>query len=70
MAIILQVAIVNQLARQLLNTEHPNAQEILQRQNHLNDKWQKLQDKAEAKKNELGQAHRFQTFKIDCGLFS
>lgn len=31
-----KVATVNQLARQLLHVEHPNADEILQRQNKLN----------------------------------
>lgn len=31
-----KVATVNQLARQLLHVEHPNSDEILQRQNKLN----------------------------------
>lgn len=31
-----KVAVVNQLARQLLQVEHPNAAEVVQRQNQLN----------------------------------
>ena len=31
-----KVAVVNQLARQLLQVEHPNAEEVIQKQNDLN----------------------------------
>lgn len=31
-----KVAVVNQLARQLLQIEHPNASEVIARQNQLN----------------------------------
>lgn len=34
-----QVAVVNQLARQLLQVEHPNAEEIIARQNQLNSRY-------------------------------
>ncbi len=61
-----KVAVVNQLARQLLHVEHPNSEDILKRQNVLNAKWSKLRDMVDSKRNELDQAHRFQTFKIDC----
>ncbi len=33
-----KVAVVNQLARQLLHVEHPNSDQILQRQNKLNQR--------------------------------
>lgn len=33
-----RVAVVNQLARQLLHVEHPNSEEILVQQNHLNER--------------------------------
>lgn len=33
-----RVAVVNQLARQLLHVEHPNSEEILAQQNHLNER--------------------------------
>ncbi|MCP9264820.1 Spectrin beta chain [Dirofilaria immitis] len=49
-----KVATVNELARQLLHVDHPNSDEILQRQNKLNAR------------TELDQAHRLETFRIDC----
>ncbi|KAL5276086.1 SPTBN1 family protein [Megaselia abdita] len=61
-----RVAVVNQLARQLLHVEHPNSEEILSRQNHLNQEWSALRDKAEAKRDELKSAHGVQTFYIEC----
>ena len=33
-----KVAVVNQLARQLLHNEHPNSDEVVERQNQLNGK--------------------------------
>lgn len=33
-----RLAVVNQLARQLLHVEHPNSEEILARQNQLNQR--------------------------------
>jgi spectrin beta len=33
-----RVAVVNQLARQLLHVEHPNSEQILARQNQLNQR--------------------------------
>uniref|UniRef100_A0A1A9URJ1 Spectrin beta chain n=1 Tax=Glossina austeni TaxID=7395 RepID=A0A1A9URJ1_GLOAU len=61
-----RVAVVNQLARQLLHVEHPNSDEILERQNHLNEEWSALREKAEAKMDELKSAHGVQTFYIEC----
>ncbi|XP_055703671.1 spectrin beta chain isoform X3 [Phlebotomus papatasi] len=61
-----RVAVVNQLARQLLHVEHPNSEEILARQNHLNQEWSKLRDQAEAKRDQLKSAHGVQTFYIEC----
>ena len=34
-----KVGVVNQLARQLLQVEHPNAAEVIQRQNDLNTRY-------------------------------
>ncbi|XP_055912166.1 spectrin beta chain isoform X2 [Eupeodes corollae] len=61
-----RVAVVNQLARQLLHVEHPNSNEILDRQNHLNQEWSSLREKAEAKRDDLKSAHGVQTFYIEC----
>jgi len=33
-----KVEVVNQLSRQLLQNEHPNAEEVIQREDHLNKK--------------------------------
>ncbi|XP_023703245.1 spectrin beta chain isoform X6 [Cryptotermes secundus] len=61
-----RVAVVNQLARQLLHVEHPNSEQILARQNQLNHEWAELREKAEAKRDELNSAHGVQTFHIEC----
>jgi spectrin beta len=61
-----RVAVVNQLARQLLHVEHPDSEEITTRQNKLNQEWSELREKAEAKREELNSAHGVQTFYIEC----
>ncbi|XP_015125014.1 spectrin beta chain isoform X2 [Diachasma alloeum] len=61
-----RVAVVNQLARQLLHVEHPNSTEIVKRQNELNQKWADLREKAEGKREALNSAHGVQTFHIEC----
>lgn len=61
-----RVAVVNQLARQLLHVEHPNSEQIVQRQNQLNQKWSELREKAESKRDELHSAHGVQSFHIEC----
>jgi spectrin beta len=53
-------------ARQLLHVEHPNSQQIVQRQNELNQKWAELREKAESKREALNSAHGVQTFHIEC----
>jgi spectrin beta len=61
-----RVAVVNQLARQLLHVEHPDSEQIVARQNHLNEEWDRLQSKANSKRDELNSAHGVQTFYIEC----
>lgn len=65
-----RVAVVNQLAHQLLNqfnaVDHPNAEQINQRQNRLNEEWSRLREKADNKRDELNSAHGVQTFYIEC----
>ncbi|XP_048516280.1 spectrin beta chain isoform X2 [Athalia rosae] len=61
-----RVAVVNQLARQLLHVEHPNSEQIVARQNELNQKWAELREKAEGKRDALNSAHGVQTFHIEC----
>ncbi|XP_043206093.1 spectrin beta chain-like isoform X2 [Amphibalanus amphitrite] len=60
-----RVGVVNQLAKQLLQVEHPNSEEIVAKQSELNEKWSQLRDKAEKKKEELESAHSYQTFHIE-----
>ncbi|XP_050677383.1 spectrin beta chain isoform X1 [Leptidea sinapis] len=62
-----RVAVVNQLARQLIHVEHPEAPRIQERQTKLNQAWSELREKAEAKKDELKSAQGVQTFYIECG---
>jgi spectrin beta len=57
---------INEYARNLLNVDHPNADEILQRQNTLNARWAQLRDMVNQKRAELDRAHRLETFRIDC----
>ncbi|KAI6219065.1 Spectrin beta chain [Aphelenchoides besseyi] len=57
---------VNGLGRRLLTVDHPNADEILQRQNTLNARWAQLRDMVDQKRAELDRAHRLETFRIDC----
>lgn len=40
-----RVAVVNQLARQLIHVEHPQAPAIQERQARLNQAWSSLRDK-------------------------
>lgn len=65
-----RVAVVNQLAHQLLNqfssVDHPNSEQITERQKRLNEEWSRLRDKADAKRDELNSAHGVQTFYIEC----
>merc|ERR1719461_2599505 len=61
-----RVAVVNQLARQLLHVDHPGSEKIIERQNQLNTKWSSLREKSEMKREELNSAHGVQTFHIEC----
>ncbi|XP_031340311.1 spectrin beta chain isoform X2 [Photinus pyralis] len=61
-----RVAVVNQLARQLLHVEHPNSEQVIGRQNELNQKWAELREKAENKRDKLNSAHGVQTYHIEC----
>ncbi|XP_052270062.1 spectrin beta chain-like isoform X3 [Dreissena polymorpha] len=61
-----KVGVVNQLARQLLQVEHPNATDVVQRQNDLNTSWNNLRELVEAKRDEIEGAHGLQNFHIEC----
>ena len=61
-----KVAVVNQLARQLLQVEHPNAAEVIAKQNDLNDSWNQLRDLVDQKREDINLAHGLQNFHIEC----
>lgn len=61
-----KVAVVNQLARQLLQVEHPNAAEVIARQNQLNRQWNNLRSLVDQKRDEIHLAHGLQNFHIEC----
>ncbi len=61
-----KVATVNTLARQLLNNEHPNSDEVIARQNQLNQRYNDLQNLAGGKKANLDMAHDVNTWHIEC----
>ena len=61
-----KVATVNQLARGLLHNEHPNSDEVIQRQNQLNQRYSDLQSMADGKKSKLSTAHDVNTWHIEC----
>ncbi|XP_041353644.1 spectrin beta chain-like isoform X2 [Gigantopelta aegis] len=61
-----KVAVVNQLARQLLQVEHPNAEEVVARQNKLNGSWNNLREMLDQKRDEINLAHGLQNFHIEC----
>ena len=43
-----------------------NSEEIVGRQNQLNQRWGDLRERSEAKREELASAHGVQTFHIEC----
>ena len=51
-----RVAVVNQLARQLLHVDHTGLEEIVVRQTQLNSKWSSWREKSEMKQGELNSA--------------
>lgn len=61
-----KVTTVNTLARQLLHNEHPNSDEVIARQNQLNQRWNDLEDLAKNKRGALTMAHDVNTWHIEC----
>ncbi|ESP01600.1 hypothetical protein LOTGIDRAFT_139452 [Lottia gigantea] len=61
-----KVAVVNQLARQLLTVEHPNAEDVIGRQNQLNQRWNNLREHVDQKRDEINLSHGLQNFHIEC----
>ncbi|XP_014662859.1 PREDICTED: spectrin beta chain-like [Priapulus caudatus] len=60
-----KVDTVNEIARQLVEAEHPDADAVVARQNQLNQSWTRLLELSEQKKQELEQFHGIQEFHIE-----
>lgn len=61
-----KVETVKQLSRQLLHNEHPNSDEVINRETELKDKWDKLKELSDGKKGGLTLAHDVNTWHIEC----
>ena len=61
-----KVAIVGHQARTLVQNDHPNSQEILNRINKLNQNWAQLRRLVDKKREDLSSTFGVQTFHIEC----
>ncbi|CAF1170255.1 unnamed protein product [Adineta ricciae] len=61
-----KVAIVGHQARTLVQNDHPNSQEILDRINRLNHNWAQLRRLVDKKREDLSSTFGVQTFHIEC----
>ena len=60
-----KVAVVTQLASQLVSNEHPNSAEVADRERRLKDRWDALRGVADEKKEVLQLAHDVNAWHID-----
>ena len=60
-----KVAVVSQLASQLVSNEHPNSAEVADRERRLKDRWDALRGVADEKKEVLQLAHDVNAWHID-----
>uniref|UniRef100_A0A8C4NKB3 Spectrin beta chain n=1 Tax=Eptatretus burgeri TaxID=7764 RepID=A0A8C4NKB3_EPTBU len=60
-----RIAVVNQLARQLIHAGHPGEQDIKVKQDHLNGRWSKFRELVDLKKEELQSALSIQNFHLE-----
>uniref|UniRef100_A0A8C6USR1 Spectrin beta chain n=1 Tax=Neogobius melanostomus TaxID=47308 RepID=A0A8C6USR1_9GOBI len=61
-----RVAVVNQVARQLLHSGHPSEKEIKTQQDTLNTRWGTFRDLVDQKKDSLNSALGVQNYHLDC----
>lgn len=57
---------VNQLASQLLQNEHPNAEDVTTREREVTKRWAELRKVADDKRDALSVAHGVNTWHIEC----
>ncbi|KAJ8405208.1 hypothetical protein AAFF_G00321990 [Aldrovandia affinis] len=61
-----RVTDVNQVAEQLLSTDHCSKEQIHQTQDQLNDRWAEFQELADKKKQALDSALNIQNYHLEC----
>uniref|UniRef100_A0AAY4BMI1 Spectrin beta chain n=1 Tax=Denticeps clupeoides TaxID=299321 RepID=A0AAY4BMI1_9TELE len=61
-----RVAVVNQVARQLIHSSHPSEKEIKAQQDKLNTRWSQFRDLVDQKKDALNSALEVQNYYLDC----
>ncbi|XP_035519395.1 spectrin beta chain, non-erythrocytic 1 isoform X2 [Morone saxatilis] len=61
-----RVAVVNQVARQLIHSGHPSEKEIKAQQDKLNTRWSQFRDLVDQKKDSLSSALGVQNYHLEC----
>ncbi|XP_066553312.1 spectrin beta chain, non-erythrocytic 1 isoform X1 [Amia ocellicauda] len=61
-----RVAVVNQIARQLMHSGHPSEKEIKAQQDKLNTRWSQFRDLVDQKKDSLSSALGVQNYHLEC----
>uniref|UniRef100_A0A8C6NZP1 Spectrin beta chain n=1 Tax=Nothobranchius furzeri TaxID=105023 RepID=A0A8C6NZP1_NOTFU len=61
-----RVAVVNQVARQLVHSGHPSEKEIKAQQDKLNTRWSQFRDLVDQKKENLNSALGVQNYHLEC----
>ncbi|XP_071833448.1 spectrin beta chain, non-erythrocytic 1-like isoform X4 [Apostichopus japonicus] len=61
-----KVAVVNQLASNLLQVDHPNSGEITDKQNHLNERWAELSKLLKERRDAVLSVREVQTYHFEC----
>ncbi|KAI3352715.1 hypothetical protein L3Q82_020167 [Scortum barcoo] len=61
-----RVAVVNQIARQLMHSGHPSEKDIKSQQDKLNNRWSQFRDLVDQKKESLNSALGVQNYHLDC----
>ncbi|XP_057705252.1 spectrin beta chain, non-erythrocytic 1 isoform X1 [Corythoichthys intestinalis] len=61
-----RVAVVNQVARQLVHSGHPGEKEIKSQQDKLNTRWSQFRDLVDQKKESLSSALGVQNYHLEC----
>uniref|UniRef100_A0A665T1P1 Spectrin beta chain n=1 Tax=Echeneis naucrates TaxID=173247 RepID=A0A665T1P1_ECHNA len=61
-----RVAVVNQIARQLIHSGHPSEKDIKTQQDKLNNRWSQFRNLVDQKKESLNSALGVQNYHLDC----